>query len=463
MASNNGSSGITIHDMQKFAETMNGDGHGSGGVLSDQDIGNIINLDNNSFDDIGLNLLTNSRIKTSHGSSSQNTVNISPSFTSVDNVSIHTLEPLNPITIDIPLSTSGKEQGSIPEIKLVRESAMPSEGVRNSGGSIGIGEQTFGTAVKISIEDELKEKLDLLNKLHRLRAKGFQTGRPLTFNNSLDEIKQEFNRILDTRNLENSIKFQRQMLMGLVTGMEMMNNKFNLFDWQLNGWSESVHENVDDFDEVFEELYDKYKGKGNLPPEARLLFTLVGSGFMFHMSNSFFKTKIGNISVEDVLRSNPMLAKQMAAAAAQTASPGFGNFMGAAMGIPEVTGNNMNSNNGGVGMFSQSSHATPIPQESGRGNLSSGGSDPSNVARKEMKGPSGVDDILKTFEEVRKAETDSLRASSVQQSTAQEFAEVVAHNDDAASHHSSMMSSSNPRGRRRKHIVPEGNTVSLNV
>jgi len=45
------------------------------------------------------------------------------------------------------------------------------------------------------------------------------------------------------------------MMMGLVTGMELMNNKFNPFDWKLDGWSESVHENVDDYDEVFEELY----------------------------------------------------------------------------------------------------------------------------------------------------------------------------------------------------------------
>ena len=50
------------------------------------------------------------------------------------------------------------------------------------------------------------------------------------------------------------------------------------------------------------------------------------------LSNSFFRSKMP--SMDDVLRNNPMLAKQMAAAAAQQAGPGFGNFMGMAMGVP---------------------------------------------------------------------------------------------------------------------------------
>ena len=61
-------------------------------------------------------------------------------------------------------------------------------------------------------------------------------------------------------------------------------------------------ENIEDFDEVFEELYDKYKGRGNMPPEAKLLMSLVGSGFMFHMSNSFFRSKMSNMTPDDIFR-----------------------------------------------------------------------------------------------------------------------------------------------------------------
>ena len=49
------------------------------------------------------------------------------------------------------------------------------------------------------------------------------------------------------------------MLVACVTGIEFLNNKFDPFDVKSGGWSESVHENVNDYDDVFEELHEKYK------------------------------------------------------------------------------------------------------------------------------------------------------------------------------------------------------------
>ena len=45
----------------------------------------------------------------------------------------------------------------------------------------------------------------------------------------------------------------------------------------------------------------------------RLLFTLAGSAFMFHLSNTMFKSSIPGM--DDVLRQNPELMKQFAEAA----------------------------------------------------------------------------------------------------------------------------------------------------
>ena len=121
---------------------------------------------------------------------------------------------------------------------------------------------------RLSPEDERKEKVDLLNKLQRMEQKGLTPSRRFTMDNTLEEIKTEYARLVDSKNLEASIRFQRQALMSVVTGMEWMNGKFDPFDIKLDGWSESVHENVEDFDEIFEELYDKYKERGKMPPEA---------------------------------------------------------------------------------------------------------------------------------------------------------------------------------------------------
>ena len=52
----------------------------------------------------------------------------------------------------------------------------------------------------------------------------------------------------------------------------------------------SVHENLDDYDDVFEELHEKYKSKASLP-ELRLILMLGGSGFMFHLTQTLLRVQ----------------------------------------------------------------------------------------------------------------------------------------------------------------------------
>jgi len=235
----------------------------------------------------------------------------------------------------------------------------------------------------------------------------------------------------------------------------------------LDGWSESVHENIEDFDEVFEELYDKYKGRGNMPPEAKLLMSLVGSGFMFHMSNSFFRSKMANADPADIFRANPQLAKQFAQAAAQQAGPGFGNVMGAAMGMqPQGVPPQASPQ---PGPFYQSSNAQMPPQMP----QNMAAMAPPSAPRREMKGPTGMDDILKTFQEVRSAEVDQPPpmypppASFMNQPAMQAAAEISSvHSGDISDAESvRTTATSGPRtGRgRRKPTVPAGNTMTLNL
>ena len=42
---------------------------------------------------------------------------------------------------------------------------------------------------------------------------------------------------------------------GFLTGVEFMNNKFDPFSIKLDGWSESVNEEVMDYDEIFEAVH----------------------------------------------------------------------------------------------------------------------------------------------------------------------------------------------------------------
>jgi len=447
---------ITIHDMQSFAESLVE-------PRMSNDIGNVIDLgtDGGSLgDDLGFGLLTNSKVM----NTGTRSISIAPpsvsssSSSSGPEITIGPLEPLEPISFDLPAAP--ESSSAFPEVSVRQD---------NSQTATGPGIQLSAPTKRLTPEEERAQKAELINKLNRLETKGFTISKRFTMDNSLDEIKQEFERLMDARNLESSIKFQRQMMMGVVTGLELMNNKFNPFDWQLEGWSESVHENVDDYDEVFEELYDKYKGKGQMPPEARLLFMMVGSGFMFHMSNSFFRQKMGNMTMDDILKNNPALAKQMAAAAAQAAGPGFGNFMGAAMGAPPMQQSFQQQQQSS---FQQQppSYQASFPSAAPGGSTGVFFQPPSAPVppplRREMAGPKGVDDILQTFQEVRQAEVNShpifSPPPSQQSPAAAALSEIHSiHSEDIASQGTAATGKTG--GRRRKAQLPVGNSMSLNV
>jgi len=161
-----------------------------------------------------------------------------------------------------------------------------------------------------------EEKTDLLNKLARLEKKGFNVNKRLNAYSNIDELRSEVKRITYSIDVEQSIRFSRRMLIACVTGLEFLNKRYNPFEIQLEGWSESVMENVDDYDGVFEELYVKYRSKVSVAPEIKLIMMLGGSAMMFHLTNSMFKSALPNMN--DVIKQNPDLVKNMMAAVQNT-------------------------------------------------------------------------------------------------------------------------------------------------
>jgi hypothetical protein len=446
------------------------------------DEGAVIELGDLS-DDLGLNLLMNPGKMSGQGGGGQRTFTMpvqsqneypprpqqTPQVSfgggNLGGIEVTPLEPLEPISIGgidaqpIDMNSFG---GPPVNVSVNRESIFG-----NSQSSTGPGIQ-LATPAR-DPDAEKKEKTDYLNKLQRLEAKGFPVSRKYTMDNSLEEVKTEYFRLVDARQLETSIKFQRQMLMGAITGMEWLNGRFDPFDVKLDGWSESVHENVEDFDEIFEELYDKYKDRGKMSPEMRLLMAVGGSGFMCHVSNSFFRSKMP--SMDDVLKNNPALARQMAAAAASQAGPGFGNFMGMAMGVgpqgqPPMPQGPSYSGNGGpqpppsqTGGFFGASAAPPMPDQMQ-------GQRPS--ARREMAGPTGgeVDDILRAFDEARRVEAVSTFQTATGVLTQPAVAAAMSSSMSVAESQAESArtgATNSLRPRRKRAQPPVGNTVSLDA
>ena len=228
------------------------------------------------------------------------------------------------------------------------------------------------------------EKIDYIYKFKKLGEQGVRTTMNYNMNSPLDEMRNEYLKLKKQREIDNSVKFQRKILMAAVTGLEFLNNKFDPFSVKLDGWSESVNENIFDYDEIFEELYSKYGGGGrDVPPELRLIFALGGSAFMFHLQNTMFKSSLPGM--DDILKQNPDLMKQFASAAVGS--------MGQSGGAPPGMMGMMR----GMGMAPPSSApgaapgAAPGRPPPGRGPPQR----PPSPQRPDMDGPDGLDDIIK--------------------------------------------------------------------
>jgi hypothetical protein len=194
-------------------------------------------------------------------------------------------------------------------------------------------DKQISTQPKLSPEELLREKFKVLRQLEELENKGVRLTKKYSMESSLSEMKGEYELIVAEKEKQNSVKFQGKMLMACITGIEFLNNRFDPFDVKLDGWGEQVNENINDYDEIFSELHEKYKSKAKMAPELKLLFQLAGSAIMVHMTNTMFKSAMPGM--DDIMRQNPELMQQFTQAAVNTmgqSNPGFGGFMNNVMG-----------------------------------------------------------------------------------------------------------------------------------
>lgn len=209
-----------------------------------------------------------------------------------------------------------------------------------------------------TFEEIQQEKQELLYRIEKLSKNGYRPSKHYTMQSDYEEIRYEYDKLKKQREIDKSIKFARKALMMFSSGVEFLNRKFDPFDLKLDGWSESVMENLGDYDEVFEELHEKYGEKVDMSPEIKLLFMIGGSAFMYHLQNTLLKSSMP--SMGDIFKQNPDLMKNFSQAA-MSEMRGKDPMMDMAM---------------------------------------------DNSGRKEMKGPSGVDDILNSLNQVSSDESE---------------------------------------------------------
>jgi hypothetical protein len=135
------------------------------------------------------------------------------------------------------------------------------------------------------------EKADILFRLEVLRRQGIEP-RKFSARDDIREMRAELTRIKTHLELDRSLKFSRKAVVGLASALEFLNDKVDVLDLELDGWSDQMFNAVHtqkEYDSIFEELFFKYRGKVQTPPEVRLLLTFGASALTFHMSNVMAK------------------------------------------------------------------------------------------------------------------------------------------------------------------------------
>ena len=271
-------------------------------------------------------------------------------------------------------SHSGKNKKKNRYDDDVSEASGTSEDTRDSDGSDGSGSGSGDDrnkndyrknkflSPKEIVKNEINEKREIIYQLDRLESKGFKIPFKFNMNSDIEEMRTEYNRIIREKELDGSIRFQQKMLMAFISGTEYINGRYDPLSIKLDGWSEQVNENINDYDDIFEELHYKYKATGKkMAPELRLFISLSGSAFMFHLTSRMFKEQ-PLPDVENVLRSNPELMKQFQNAAAKQyvmGNPGQQQ-------IPQMSQNRGTSNDN-MGLFNMVSNlfgslnSDPVP------------------------------------------------------------------------------------------------------
>lgn len=145
-------------------------------------------------------------------------------------------------------------------------------------------------------EEIRKEKSEYLFKFNKLNVKGKWSSLRLDMNSSLEEIRNEYERVRNEIQTERSVAFFKRMLLLGVQGIEMLNTKFDPLGVDLDGWSEAMGYSMEnqEYDEVMTELYEKYKGRGQMSPELKLVFMIISSATMFTVSKKITKMDSNN-------------------------------------------------------------------------------------------------------------------------------------------------------------------------
>lgn len=177
---------------------------------------------------------------------------------------------------------------------------------------------------KLSDREIRRKKRLMLKKLEEWNDKGFlKSYSNFTMDSNFDEIEDEYESAIEDKRKKDSVKLQGWWFTTFINTIEYGNAAFDPFGLNLDGWGEQITEDLDSYDEIFGELYEKYKG-GKMAPELSLLLRIGFSAAVVNFTNKALSTSVPGFN--DVIRQSPELMKAFTNATVNSMSqqsPGF--------------------------------------------------------------------------------------------------------------------------------------------
>lgn len=149
-------------------------------------------------------------------------------------------------------------------------------------------------------------KRKMLDKLNELVAKNqYKINGHLSMESGFEEIEDEYETALEAKKKRDSVQMQAMWMKSALGTLEYWNGILDPFDINLDGWTDAVWDDIESYEDVFGQLYERYKG-GSIAPELKLLIKLGISASTCHMMNKTIQRVPG---MGDLFRDNPDLMR----------------------------------------------------------------------------------------------------------------------------------------------------------
>lgn len=134
-------------------------------------------------------------------------------------------------------------------------------------------------------EEAMLRKLDMLRKLGELSQSGVKLSQNYSLHSDYKTMKFEYDLHSGIRSKQNAIGWMSQMMIGIVKGIELLNDNVNPFDIKFeDAWSNKVKTDITSYYDVLGEIYEKYTTPGKkMAPELKLFLMLTGSAVSIQM------------------------------------------------------------------------------------------------------------------------------------------------------------------------------------